>query len=126
VVRQFNQYEPLDSTFLNGKLTLGENIADLGGLTLAYYALENQMQKNTTEDIDGFNYKQRFFLGWAQVWKMNMTEEELRKRVVTDPHSPGEYRVVGPLVNLPEFAEAFNCQAGDKMVNNDSTRAVIW
>ena len=126
VVEQFNGYEPLDSLFVNGKLTLGENIADLGGATLAYYALLKEVEGNEPEDIDGFNYKQRFFLGWAQVWHMNMTDEELRKRVATDPHSPGNYRVIGPLSNMNEFAEAFGCVQGDQMVQADSVKAVIW
>lgn len=126
VVDQFNAYEPLDSLFVNGKLTLGENIADLGGTTLAYYALLKEVEGNEPDEIDGFNYKQRFFLGWAQVWHMNMTDEELRKRVATDPHSPGEYRVKGPLSNMDEFAEAFGCESGNQMVQSDSTKAVIW
>lgn len=127
VVDQFNGFEPLDSLYVNGKLTLGENIADLGGVTLAYHALEKELsKKGKPEPIDGFTYQQRFFLGWAQVWHMNMTEEELRKRVTTDPHSPGEYRVNGPLANMDEFARAFNCAEGSAMLNPDSTRAVIW
>ena len=126
VVQQFNLFEPLDSLFINGKLTLGENIADLGGLTLAYYALEKEVGENKPEDIDGFPYQQRFFLSWAQVWHMNITDEALRQRLLTDPHSPGEYRVNGPLANMQEFAEAFGCQDGDRMVQNDSIRAVIW
>jgi putative endopeptidase len=127
VVNQFNGFEPLDSLHVNGKLTLGENIADLGGVTLAYHALEKELsKKGKPEPIDGFTYQQRFFLGWAQVWHMNMTEEELRKRVTTDPHSPGEYRVNGPLANMNEFAQAFDCAKGSTMQNPDSTRAVIW
>jgi len=126
VVDQFDSYEPLDSLFVNGRLTLGENIADLGGTTLAYYALLKEVEGNEPADIEGFNYKQRFFLGWAQVWHMNMTDEELRKRVATDPHSPGRYRVIGPLSNMDEFAQAFNCQPNDQMVQADSTKAVIW
>lgn len=127
VVDQFDGFEVLDSVFVNGKLTLGENIADLGGATLAFHALEKELaESGEVEKIDGFTYQQRFFLGWAQVWHMNMTEEELRKRIATDPHSPGEYRVIGPLANMPEFAEAFNCEAGDPMVNTDSTKAIIW
>ncbi len=127
VVEQFNGFEPLDSLHVNGKLTLGENIADLGGVTLAFHALEKELsKKGKPEPIDGFTYQQRFFLGWAQVWHMNMTEEELRKRVTTDPHSPGEYRVNGPLANMDEFAEAFDCAKGSSMQNSDSTRAVIW
>lgn len=127
VVEQFNAFEPLDSLFVNGKLTLGENIADLGGATMAFHALEKELQrKGVSEDIDGFNHQQRFFLGWAQVWHMNMTEQELRKRIATDSHSPGEYRVKGPLANMPEFAAAFGCVDSDFMVNTDSAKAVIW
>lgn len=126
VVQQFNGFEPLDSLYVNGKLTLGENIADLGGVTLAYYALKEELGDQAVELIDGFSPEERFFLGWAQVWHMNMTDEELRKRIATDSHSPGEYRVNGPLSNMSEFAKAFGCGKGDKMVNTDSTRALIW
>jgi len=126
VVQQFNGFEPLDSLFVNGKLTLGENIADLGGVTLAYYALKEELGDQALEPIDGFSPDERFFLGWAQVWHMNMTDEELRKRIATDSHSPGEYRVNGPLSNMSEFAKAFGCSVGDIMVNTDSTRALIW
>ena len=127
VVNQFNGFEPLDSLHVNGELTLGENIADLGGATLAFHALEKELQKKgKPEPIDGYSYQQRFFLGWAQVWHMNMTEKELRKRVATDPHSPGKYRVNGPLANMVEFANAFDCGPGSPMVNSDSTKAIIW
>jgi putative endopeptidase len=127
VVKQFDAYEPLEGLHVNGQLTLGENIADLGGATLAYYALEEELEKKgKPEDIDGFTYQQRFFLGWAQVWHMNMTEQELRKRIATDPHSPGEYRVKGPLANMSEFAKAFGCSEESFMVNTDSSKAVIW
>ncbi|MEQ8908099.1 MAG: M13 family metallopeptidase [Vicingaceae bacterium] len=127
VVEQFSGFEPLDSLYVNGKLTLGENIADLGGVTLAYHALEKELEnKGKPEPIDGFTYQQRFFLGWAQVWHMNMTNEELRKRVATDSHSPGEYRVNGPLANMDEFAKAFQCDSTSTMVNSSSKKAVIW
>lgn len=127
VVEQFNSFEPLDSVHVNGKLTLGENIADLGGATLAFHALEKEIKENgKVDDIDGFNYQQRFFLGWAQVWHMNMTDQELRRRINTDPHSPGEYRVKGPLANMPEFTNAFNCSDSDRMINTDSLKALIW
>ncbi len=127
IVNQFNGYEVLDSVFVNGQLTLGENIADFGGLTMAYYALEESLKgKEMPADIGGFNYKQRFFLGWANVWKMNTTEEELRRRIITDSHSPGTYRILGPLSNMPEFHEAFNCAEGDNMYRNDGERAKVW
>jgi putative endopeptidase len=127
VVRQFDGYYPLADIHVNGSLTLGENIADLGGATMAFYALEKELERvGIPEPIDGFTYQQRFFLGWAQVWHMNMTEKELRKRIATDSHSPGEYRVKGPLANMSEFAEAFGCSAKDPMVNTDSAKAVIW
>lgn len=127
VVKQFDGYYPLEDLHVNGKLTLGENIADLGGATMAYYALGKKIEKEgKPENIDGFTYQQRFFLGWAQVWHMNMTEKELRKRIATDSHSPGQYRVQGPLSNMSEFAAAFNCSTEDPMVNADSAKAVIW
>tara|TARA_B110000046_G_scaffold112201_1_gene119314 strand:+ start:3335 stop:5377 length:2043 start_codon:yes stop_codon:yes gene_type:complete len=127
VVKQFDGYFPLADLHVNGSLTLGENIADLGGATMAFYALEKELERvGKPEPIDGFTYQQRFFLGWAQVWHMNMTEKELRKRIATDYHSPGEYRVKGPLANMSEFAEAFGCSASDPMVNTDSAKAVIW
>lgn len=127
VVEQFDGYFPLADLHVNGRLTLGENIADLGGATMAFHALEKELVRvGKPEPIDGFTYQQRFFLGWAQVWHMNITEKELRKRIATDNHSPGEYRVKGPLANMSEFAEAFGCTTTDPMVNTDSARAVIW
>lgn len=127
VVEQFNTYEPLDSMHINGHLTLGENLADLGGLTLAYHAMEKFYEgKEKPKNIDGFDHRQRFFLGWVNVWKNSITEEELRNRIITDPHSPGEYRVMGPLSNMKEFSEAFGCSPGDPMVRGDEERAVVW
>ena len=127
VVKQFDGYFPLADLAVNGSLTLGENIADLGGATMAFYALEKELERiGKPKPIDGFTYQQRFFLGWAQVWHMNMTEKELRKRIATDSHSPGEYRVKGPLANMSEFAAAFGCSAADPMVNTDSLKAMIW
>lgn len=124
VVDQFNAYEPIDSVFVNGELTLGENIADLGGLTLGYYAYLKSLDGKEPADIDGFTYKQRFFLGWAQVWQMNQNDEYTQNQVLTDPHSPGEYRVIGPLSNMKEFQEAFSCSDSDKMVR--ANKAIIW
>lgn len=127
VIEQFNDYEPLEGLHVNGELTLGENIADLGGLTLAYYALQNSLKgKTTPQDIDGFNHNERFFLGWANVWKNNIKEEALRYRVVNDPHSPGQYRVNGPLSNMVEFQNAFGCDASDIMIRTGEEQAKIW
>jgi putative endopeptidase len=127
VVNQFNKYKPIDEDTIQGRLTLGENIADLGGATLAFHAMQKEIDASGEKDkVDGFTPAQRFFLGWAQVWHMNMTDEELRKRLTTDSHSPGKYRVIGPLANMPEFAEAFGCQEEDAMVNTDSTKVKIW
>jgi len=127
LVEQYNNYRPLADLSVNGKLTLGENIADFGGLTMAYYALENAIKgKDKPEDIDGFTYKQRFFLGWANVWKNNIKEEALRYRILNDSHSPGEFRVNGTLVNMPEFKEAWGCKDGDSMIKKKEDRAKIW
>ncbi|MBI4500231.1 MAG: M13 family metallopeptidase [Gemmatimonadetes bacterium] len=127
VVTQFDNYIAVDSLRLNGKLTLGENIADLGGLRIAYAALQKAMAgKPRPRPIDGFTPEQRFFLGWAQVWRQENRPETARLRVATDPHSSPKWRINGPLSNLPEFAKAFGCKAGDEMVRADSVRAEIW
>ena len=125
LAQQYSTYEVLPGEFVNGELTLGENIADLGGLTLAYMALEDVMKNEEDPMVDGFTWQQRFFLGWANVWKGNIRDEALRNRILTDPHSPGEQRVIGPLVNLPQFDEAFGC-AGSKMSKSDTARIKIW
>jgi len=123
----FSGIEALPGFKINGALTIGENVADLGGLTLAYYALEKSFKgKEEPKPIDGFNWKQRFFLGWAQVWHMNTTDEALRNQVQTDPHSPAKERINGPMPHLKEFQAAWNCGAGSKMILPDSARIVIW
>jgi putative endopeptidase len=126
LVNQFNGYEVVEGNFVNGELTLGENIADIAGVTLAYYALEKAMEGKEDKMIDGFNYKQRFFLGWAQVWHTNAKEEFLVNQVKTDPHSPTRFRTIGPLVNMVEFSDAFECSGTSKMVAPDSLRVKIW
>ncbi|MCB0431413.1 MAG: M13 family metallopeptidase [Flavobacteriales bacterium] len=127
VAKQFDGFKPFSDASINGHMTLGENIADLGGLVLAYNALEEYMKgKEAPADIAGFNYRQRFFLGWADVWKQTITEKELRRRLVTDVHAPGEYRVLGPLANLPQFKDAFGCSEGNAMVQPDSLKAAVW
>lgn len=122
----FSGIEPLPGFKINGALTIGENVADLGGLTLAYYALEKSFNGKEPAPIDGFSWKQRFFLGWAQVWHMNTTNEALRNQVQTDPHSPARDRINGPLPHLKEFQAAWTCGAGSKMILPDSSRIVIW
>src|SRR5437762_6190674 len=127
VASQFDSYTVLDSLHVNGKLTLGENLADLGGLSIAYAALEKALaEKGRPPDVDGFTPEQRFFLAWAQIWRQNITPEAQRVRINTDPHSPGQWRTNGPLSNLPQFAAAFSCKPGDPMVRPDSVRPVIW
>ncbi len=127
VASQFDSYAVLDSLHVNGKLTLGENLADLGGLSISYAALEKALaEKGRPALIDGFTPEQRFFLAWAQIWRQNITPEAQRVRINTDPHSPGQWRANGPLSNLPQFAAAFGCKPGDPMVRPDSVRPVIW
>jgi putative endopeptidase len=126
VVNQFNSYTVLDSVHVNGQLTLGENLADLGGLAIAYEAFKKTKQGQSGEKIDGFTPEQRFFLSWAQVWRSSTRPEELAQRIKTDPHSPNELRCNGPLSNMPEFYEAFGIQPGDKMYRAEDIRARVW
>jgi predicted metalloendopeptidase len=127
VVKQFDAFEPLPGLHLNGRLTLGENIADLGGLKIAWSAWKlSQKGKASVGKIEGFTPEQRFFLGYAETWRTLTREEALRLRTVTDPHSPAKFRVNGPLANLPEFYEAFGCKDGDLMKRPLGERPSIW
>jgi putative endopeptidase len=126
VSRQFDGYVIGDSLHVNGKLTLGEDIADLGGLKIAYAALERAIAGKRPAPIDGFTPEQRFFLSWAQVWRRKARPEAERQQVLTDPHAPSHWRVNGPLANMPEFAKAFGCTSSDAMVRPDSLRPQIW
>jgi putative endopeptidase len=108
---------------LNGRLTLGENTADNGGLRVSYMALQKALAGQPRSKIDGFTPEQRFFLGFADVWCQNVTEAAARQRAQTDPHSPGEFRVVGSVSNMPEFRAAFGCKAGQPMVREEACRA---
>ncbi len=126
-IAYFNAFEAMPGVYINGELTIGENIADLGGLTLAYYALVRSMKgKAEPAPIDGFTWQQRFFLSWAQVWHNNIKDEELRNRLQTDPHSPARYRINGPLKHLPEFYQAWGVKEGDKMWIPEDQRVSIW
>lgn len=126
LVEQYNGYVALDDLRVNGRLTLGENIADLAGVTMAYHALQLALAGKEPQPVDGFTPGQRFFLAWAQVWRRNVRPEALKLQVNTDPHSPARFRVIGVVVNMPEFAAAFGCKAGDPMVLPEAARAVIW
>ncbi len=126
VVKQYDGYVILDSLHLNGKLTLGENLADLGGLAIAYDAFKMTPQGKGNEKIDGFTPDQRFFLGFAQVWRLMNRPEMMRVRVTTDPHSPEMYRVNGPLSNFEPFYTAFGIKEGNKMYKKSEERAKVW
>jgi predicted metalloendopeptidase len=126
IVKQYAEYEPLPGHRINGELTLGENIADDGGVKLAYAALQKALAGKPKEKIDGFTPEQRFFLGWAQVWRSNIRDEALKLRLNTDPHSPGKYRCNGPLSNTPEFKQAFNLPDNCPMVRPPDQIVSIW
>jgi predicted metalloendopeptidase len=127
VAKQFDAYEPLPGLHLNGHLTLGENIADLGGLKIAWDAWKlSQKGKAPVGRIGGFTREQRFFLGYAETWRTLTREEATRLRATTDPHAPAKFRVNGPLSNLPEFFEAFGCKDGDPMKRSAKDRPAIW
>ncbi|RYY67270.1 MAG: M13 family peptidase [Chitinophagaceae bacterium] len=126
VVAQYNGFTVLDTVHVNGKLTLGENLADLGGLNIAYEAFTKTKQFKDGKKIDGFTPQQRFFLNWAQVWRSNSTPEALAQQVLTDPHSPGEYRANGPVVNMDAWYAAFNIQPGEPMYKAPEARIRIW
>ncbi len=127
LVSQFNNYIAIDSMHVRGELTLGENIADLGGLTISYYAFKKSLEgKPTPEKIDGYTAEQRYFMAWAQGWRGNMRPEYLKNMVQTNPHSPGNFRGNGPLSNMQEFYDAFGVKEGDKMYRPKAERAEIW
>ncbi len=123
---QYNAYKVLDSLSVNGKLTLGENLADIVGVSVAYDALQKALAGKPRTLIDGFTPEQRFFLAYAQARRANLTPQSARLQIQTDPHSPGIFRVNGPLSNMPEFAKSFDCKPGDPMVRAENIRASIW
>lgn len=127
VVEQFSAYEVLPGLKLDGKLTLGENIADLGGLKLAFAAMQAARRgAPAPEELEGLTPEQQFFVGYAQSWCSRFRDEDVRLRVVTDPHSPPRFRVNGPIANLPEFQAAFSCKEGSAMVRAPGKRCEVW
>ena len=126
LVNQFNAYEAVPGKNVNGKLTLGENIADLGGLAVAYDAMKKATADSEDPMTEGMTRDQRFFANWATVWRRNFTDEELNVRLATDPHAPANFRAMGAPSNLPAFAAAYECEAGDAMVRGGDDQVVIW
>jgi putative endopeptidase len=132
LVAQFDAYAPLadqPDKHVNGRLTLGENIADLAGLNVAYDALQTALAQHPDEadrKIDGYTENQRFFLNWARVWRSSIREQRQLVLLNADPHAPAKFRAIGPPSNMPAFAEAFQCSAGDAMVRPQDQRVQIW
>jgi putative endopeptidase len=126
LVQQFDAYTVQDSIHVNGKLTLGENIGDLGGLNVAYEAFKMTEQGKAGKMIDGFTPDQRFFLSWAQVWRGNVLPQTEAQLIITDSHSPGKYRTIGPLVNMDAWYKAFNVKEGDRLYKKTEDRIRIW
>jgi putative endopeptidase len=126
IANEYSGFSPVEGANVDGRLTLGENGADNAGIRLAYMALLGALQNATVdkEKLDGYTPQQRFFLGYAQVWCANERPEALRNSVRTDPHSPGQFRVIGVVQNDPEFASAFGCLAGQRMVSANACR--VW
>jgi putative endopeptidase len=126
---QFNHYEALPGKFVNGKLTMGENIGDLGGLNAAYDALQMALARNPAEakkKIDGYTQDQRFFLNWGRVWRGSIRPEAQLTLLNTDPHAPAQFRAIGAPSNMPAFAQAFQCKANDVMVRSADKQVKIW
>lgn len=126
VIGQYNSFTVLDTMHVNGALTQGENTADMGGVAIAYTAFKLTKEGQDTTKIDGLTPDQRFFLAFAQSWRKKVTDQSLQQQVKTDPHSPGFFRVKGPLMNFTPFYTAFNVQPGNKMYKPENERITIW
>ncbi len=124
LVKEYGGFTAVDDVKLNGKLTLGENTADNGGLRIAYMALMDSYNGKQPAPVDGFTADQRFFLGWAQVWCENHTDEIARQQALTNPHSLSQFRVNGVVSNMPEFRKAFSCKEGQPMAPAHMCR--VW
>jgi putative endopeptidase len=123
---QYSEYTAVDDVHINGELTLGENVADLGGEILAYIAWKDATKEKNLQAVDGLSPDQRFFIGFAQWACANERPDDLRMRATIDPHSPAKYRINGVLVNMPDFANAFSCKAGQPMVNAAQKICKVW
>jgi len=128
VIDQYNAYEALPGFHVNGKLTLGENIADLGGVSIAYEALERALAKDPSKrkNIDGFTPEQRFFISFSQIWRTNCRDAEAKRLITTDPHSPGQFRAIGASVNMQQFFDAFDIKPPAPMWRSPEVWAKIW
>lgn len=126
IISQFDSYVAIDTLHVNGQMTQGENIADLGGLTMSYYAYKKSLNGEKSKVIEGFTGEQRFFIAWAQGWKSICRDEELKRLLTVDYHSPAYFRAFAPLTNMKEFQEAFNIKEGDKMFVPENKRVEIW
>ncbi|MES2591445.1 MAG: M13 family metallopeptidase [Bacteroidota bacterium] len=126
IIQQFDNYTILENMHVRGENTQGENIADLGGVIMGYEAFKKTKQGQSTEKVDGYTSDQRFFLSYAYAWMVNRTDESLAKQIMSDVHSPAEFRINGPLSNIDQFYTAFNIKKGDAMYRADSLRVKIW
>ncbi len=126
MINLYNNYTVLNGIHVNGSLTQGENLADIGGLAIAYQAFKNTPEGKSDTKIDGFTPDQRFFLSFAQVWRVKESDETVRMRINVDPHSPERYRVDGPVYNMEAFYKAFNIKPGDKMYREEKDRVKVW
>jgi len=126
IIEQFNSYTALDTLHVNGAMTQGENIADLGGLTMAYDAYHMKLGAGTPKTIDGFTADQRFFIAWAQGWKAITRDPEMKRLLTVDYHAPAYFRAFAPLTNLPAFYRAFQIKPGDAMYRDEKQRVEVW
>ncbi|MGZ3835960.1 MAG: M13 family metallopeptidase, partial [Mucilaginibacter sp.] len=126
MIDQYNGFTVLNGVHVNGSLTQGENLADIGGIAIAYQAFKNTPQGKGNAKIDGYTPDQRFFLSFAQVWRLKNSDETMRMRINLDPHSPEKYRTNGPLSNMPAFYKAFDIKPGDKMYREEKDRVKVW
>lgn len=126
IVAQFNKFEPLKGKFINGDATQGENIADLGGVVMGYEAFKKTAQYKNKEKISGLTPEQRYFLAYGYAWMVQAKDEMVARQIMSDVHSPAQFRIIGPLMNIPEFYKAFNVKEGNKMYLPEKERVVIW